>query len=397
MRWLALLALASGCGAPPVDRSDLAAARADLTMPAMIDAAVEAADLAAGCTRTPGEPDRARRVVVSHPFGQPAGTKAKLFEVLDLGATGTLAKTGVTFSMGTALSAPIRFTPDGAIGLVAQDDGSIGVFRFDGAGMPVVVHAAFKGGFYAGDVIVDGDGARAWVLDANTDNNGGGVYEIGIACDGKIEARGRVVAGGRANAMDFVPGTKRALLATGGSAKIIDFAGAPMVAASGDAFPDQDAIPSSAAVMPDGKYALVADNGFGAGSRVAAVALPAVKRVLLLVTPNPAGVVASPFGNAALILNSDGKDALRVVKYDPANANAPFAITGEVAYRNGKPQLPSAAVMITRGTLRGRVLVAENTAVRQVRFTDQGAVEDVALTSFGPGIPSIVGTVGVQP
>src|SRR5215471_17060725 len=34
------------------------------------------------CTRTPGDPNAARKVVVSHPFGVNAGDKATLFEVV---------------------------------------------------------------------------------------------------------------------------------------------------------------------------------------------------------------------------------------------------------------------------------------------------------------------------
>jgi len=81
----------------------------------------------------------------------------------------------------------------------------------------------------------------------------------------------------------------------------------------------------------------------------------------------------------------------------PAFAQTLGTITGEVNYQNGNPQLPSAAVVITRGTLNGRVLVAENLAVRQLQFAAGSAISDVGLTSFGSGIPNIVGTVGVQP
>jgi hypothetical protein len=104
---------------------------------------------APGCPRTPGDPNAPRKVVVSHPFGANAGDKAKTFELVDLAADGTMSHpaTKVTFEMGTALDSPIVFTPDGAVGLVAQDDGSIGVFRLDASGTPTVVHAAFKQGF----------------------------------------------------------------------------------------------------------------------------------------------------------------------------------------------------------------------------------------------------------
>ncbi|HEY7955929.1 MAG TPA: hypothetical protein VII38_11585 [Polyangia bacterium] len=371
------------------------------------DAAIDAApDAGSVCPRLPGDPNAPRKVVVSHPFTDTAGVKGTTFEVLDLSAAGALTRENVTFQMGAAFYGPIVFTPDGKVGLVAQDDGSVGVFRFDASGNPVVVHAAFRDGFYAQTVVVDPDGSRAWVLDADTAANGGGVYEVAIGCDGTLTSRGLAVPGGTANAMAFAPISGQAVLAAGAAldspamtdTHLLELAsGPPARVASGNAFGDGMAIVSSVAIPPDGKFAILSDNGLAAGNRLAVIALPQMTPVGLLSTPNPAEVVASPFGNAALLLNSDGMDALRVLAYDPSNATAPFTITGEVSYQNGKPQLPAAAVVIGRGALKGTVLVAENLAVRELTFSQAGAVTDEALMSFGTDTPSIVGTVGVQP
>ena len=408
----ALLVLIAGCGGPSVSVvSDLAATPLDaVSHPADLATAVSdasgdpSADGATACPRLPADADRVRKVVVSHPFGD--GGKGVGFEVLDLSASGTLTRANVTFTMGTANDRPIHFTADGAIGLVAQDDGSLGVFRFDESGKPVVVHAAFQMGFYAEDVVVAPDGRRAFVLDSDTAKNGGGVYEVAIACDGRLSSRGLVVPGDNPQAMAFLDGASgRAILAArsalaspmGDDTHLIDLAAAPALVASGSAFADGMAIASSVATTIDGKFALISDNGLGVGSRVAVVALPSLKSVQILLTPNPAAVVTSPFGDAALVLNSDGKDALRLFKYDAGNGGAPFALVGEVAYQNGKPQLPSAAVVIARGLLKGRVLVAENLAVRQLQFHAGGTLSDVGLVSFGGGNSAIVGVVGVQP
>lgn len=360
----------------------------------------------ATCPRVPGPADGPRKVVVSHPFGEGSGKKANAFEVLDLSADGALARPGVTFEMRTAFE-PIAFTPDGKIGLVPQDDGTIGVFTFDASGKPVVVDPAFSGSFYAHRIVVAKDGARAFVLDEQTANNGGGVHEIAIGCDGKLSYVGLAVPGGRAHAMALLPGDPdRAVLAgykafdsaDGTYVHRLDVAGAKVTRlASGGAFGDEDAIASSIALTNDGKYALVTDNGFAKGSRMIPVALATMTPLAEIATPNPAAVVMSPFGNAALLLNSDGEDALRVVSYDAANAAKPFAVASEVAYVGGKTSLPTIASVIDRGTLRGRVLVAETTAVRRLAFTQAGAVEDLGPLSLGEGNGSIVGALGVQP
>lgn len=367
-----------------------------------------ASDGSASCPRAPAPAERSRKVVASHPFGATAGVKAKDFEVLDLSTNGTLSRpsTPVTFTMGTALQKPIVFTPDGEIGLVAQDDGSVGIFRLPASGPPVVIEAAYRGGFYAGSIVVSADGTRFWVTDQNTAPNGGGLYEVTIGCDGKPGAPRLVVPGGGATAMALLPGdpTKAVLAARKAfdsaatkDVHVVDLAG-PSLVASAAPFGDLDAIPSSVAITPDGKYALVADDGVIVGNRVAVVALgPQLAPVSLLSTPYPAMVVMSPFGNAAIVLNDDSTDQIHVLKYDAADASAPFSITGELAYKFGKPQIPVTASWIARGSLKGTVFVGENVAVRQIRFGAAGDVTDVAKLASGPGNEGIIGVVGVQP
>lgn len=360
------------------------------------------------CTRV-ADPtdDHVRTVLISHPFDD-SGNAASLFEALSLATDGTLTRPtpNVTFSMGPASTSGIVFTPDGKVALVAQDDGTVGVVRFDSSG-PVVVHAAFKGPFYAGSITIDPTGAHAYVLDADTSNNGGGVYQVDIACDGTLTSKGLVVPGGTANQMAFVPSTTTAVLAAGGAfdspdgsdVDLVDFAGAtPALAASGNGFVDGGAIVSSIIAMPDGKFALAADDGIIVGNRLAAIDLSNMKNAGILATPNPAALVASPFDNAALILNSDGTDAIRFATYTPSAAS-PFSIVGEINYVNPKPQLPSFASLVDRGTLEGRVLIAENTAIRQVAFEPDAGVVDLTYLNFDDdgGLHEIVGVIGVAP
>ncbi|MDF2692842.1 MAG: hypothetical protein K0S65_1225 [Labilithrix sp.] len=358
------------------------------------------------CPRAANAADRTRKVVVSHPFGE-GGAKTKLFEVLELSTTGELARTNETFEMDRAL-AEIAFTPDGKIGLVAQEDGSVGVFTFDTTGKVRVVHTAFKGGdFYASHVVVSRDGTRAFLVDSNTSENGGGVHEVSIGCDGTLTYVGLAIPGGKAHAMTLLPNDlDRAVLIAGAAfdsaatdyAHRIDLAGTkPTRLASGGVFGDGDAIASWAAVTPDGKWALVTDNGFGKGNRMAPVALDTMRAAATITVPNPAAVAMSPFGNAALLLESDGEDALVILDYDAASATEPFTIRGEVDYKGGKTQLPLIATTIDRGALKGHVLVAENTALRHLVFAADGAVTDLGLLSFDDGLTGIVGSLGMQP
>ena len=410
---LVLIHLASsGCGSSTRDDAPAtgdAGVSSDANGPGVDSATAQdaaAGDGGGGCPRVLAPADRARKVVVSHPF-KASGEKALDFEVLDLSAAGVLTRptTPVTFAMGTALETPIVFTPDGEVGLVSQDDGSIGVFRFPtGGGAPVVVHAAFQGDFYAGGIVLAADGSHGWVLDSNTGDNGGGVYEIVIACDGTLTSRGLVIPGGGATAMALLPTdpTKALLSAKQAFASpantdvhLVDLA-AHKVLGSVAPFGDQKAIVSSIAIMADGKNALIADDGINVGDRIAVVGLGTTLTALgVLATPFPS-VVGSPFGNAALALNGDSTNQIHVISYD-ATKPAPFAITGELAYQFGKPQIPTTASAIDRGALRGTVLVGENLGVRKLVFGADGKVTDAALLTYPDGIPNIVGVVGVQP
>ena len=358
------------------------------------------------CTRAPRTADLARKVVVSHPYGKQANEKAKLFEVLELALDGKLTRTGKTFEMGRAFDT-IAFTPDGEIGMAVQEDGSIGVFAFEANGDVRVINAKFTGDFYAHRIVVSKDGNRAFIVDQNTDNNGGGVHAAKIACDGSLTYEGLVVPGGRAHAMALVPNDPdRAILAgykahdskDGEYVHRLDLS-APNVprVSSGKAFGDEDAIASWVAVSHDGKYALVTDNGFAKGSRMVAVDLATMSPLPVVSTPNPAAVVFSPFDDAALLLNSDGEDALRLVRYDATKAASPFSIGSEITYTGKKTSLPTVVASVETGALKGTVLVLEVTAVRTLTFAAGGTIADKGTLDFGEGYDSITGALGVQP
>ncbi len=356
------------------------------------------------CPRTPKPDDHVRKVVVSHPFLESG--KAKTYEVYELSETGTLSKTGQTFEMAPAYS-EIVFTPDGKVGFVAQDDSTIGIFAFDETGKVKVVNPGFSGQFSAGRLVVSRDGQYLYVLDPNTESNGGGLRRMQIACDGSLTDEGLVVTGGTAHVMSLLPGDPdRAVLVSykaGDSpantyAHRIDLTQKPAKRlASGAVFDDSDAIASSIAITQDGKFALVTENGFSKGSRMAPVALSDMSKRATIATPNPAGVVLSPWGNALLLMNSDGEDALRVVKYDPTNDAAPFTVGAEISTKSGKTELPSIAKVIERGKLKGRVLVAEVSAVRQLAFAADGSITDVDAKLESPGTTGIIGSLGVEP
>lgn len=352
--------------------------------------------------RVPAPADRVRKVVISHPFDS-TGAKANAYEVLDLDTAGTLTPTNTRFEMGRTFDTPIVFTPDGEVGIAVQDDGSLGVFRFEPNGAVSVIASHVSEGFYARAVTMSNDGSRLFILDAN--KNTGGVFVARIAANGALSLEGRFAPSEGAEALTLLPtNPARGVLvaanvfsSTAGETHIVDLQN-PSRVGSVSAFGDDDAIVSSVAVTADGQYALLADNGILAGDRVAAISLANDTPTALAVldTPAPAAIIASPFDNSALVLHSDGKDAIRKITFD-ANLPKRFALGAEIPYGGKRPQLPTNAAAITRGTLRGRVLIGENLGIRQVSFQPGGQVRHESFYESGNDMQHIVGGIGIQP
>jgi DNA-binding beta-propeller fold protein YncE len=347
-------------------------------------------------------------VVVSHPFLGP-GQKGKSYEVLELSTEGSLAQTGKTFSMRTATSGEIAFTPDGKLGFVAQEDGTLGVFSLSGV-EPSVLHEGYDPGTYVSRVVVGPEGDRLYLLNNQWRENGGGVYTVKIGCDDGLTPEGLLAPAKLPAALVFLPGKPgEALLAAvdvldskaGNSAHLLALASKAQKGGA-DAFGDSDAIVSSAAVTRDGLFGLLADNSEFSGkpNRVAVVGLGSegVSAVQVLTPINdPFSLLASPFDNRILVASSYG-NALLSFSFHPVSSSAPFSSDGPLAYLGKKPQLPGDMVMIRRGKLTGRVLLTEVDGVRQVQFSESGAApQDLGLFDLQGSTESIPGAIGVQP
>jgi DNA-binding beta-propeller fold protein YncE len=116
--------------------------------------------------------------------------------------------------------------------------------------------------------------------------------------------------------------------------------------ASASAFGDGKAIVASVAVAPDGKFALLADNGLNAGSRLAAVAVsPSALTAAgsLLTTPYPDGVAISPYDNSAFVLNDDSTDQIHLLSYTqrPLSRSPASSSTSSASRRSRPPSRSS--------------------------------------------------------
>ena len=381
-----------------------------------------ASDLPAACPRTPAPADRPRKVVLAHPYDASAA-KSNTWELLDLATDGTLSVPGVPFTMGRAVNGEVAFTPDGKVGLIAQEDGTVGVVRIGDDGLPYVVHAGFQlkpvgdGSAYADRVVMDPAGDRAWVLSGQWRDIGGGVYLVLIGCDGTLTDGGLIAPAKLPAALAFVPGgSGRAVLAasdvldsTGtGDSWLLQWGATPSVIGGAPGFDDPDLIVSSMALTQDGKYALIADdNEMDAdafGIAVVEILADGLALRQLIKTMGVAGaamndpyrLLVSPWDNAALMVSGYGNAILRLAR-SSADPSQPFGVPLPIAYVGKAPQLPSSTVMVAQGALKGLVLSVETDGVRRVRFQADGSVNDLGLVPLGDGLDRMAGAIGVQP
>ena len=363
------------------------------------DSGTDAVVDAPGCVRTPGPADGVRRVVVAHPFDANGG-KANTWEVLDLSTSGELSRPGRMFSMGRASVGEVAFTPDGRIGIAPQnEDGSLGIFKLDDAGVPTVLHANYKGSFYAHRVVIAPSGA-IYVLDQQWRNNGGGIYEIAIDCDDVVSDKGKVVESKLPGALAFTEAgwvVAAHDIATSAMGTDVHVLSGAAVAASADAFADDMQIVGGSTLARDGSAFFVGDiSQYGTSPRRIAVTPITGAQLgtpyLIQNVEDPITLIASPFADKVLVVSGVG-DAM----YQLTKTGSMWALSGELTYQGGRPQLPSGAVMIERGALKGLVLVGELSGVRRVEMFANGNLVDRGLFSLGSGIVNSPGAIGVTP
>ena len=362
--------------------------------------------VAEGCRGQPQAADRDRQVIVARPYDD-SGGQSPAWSALTLTADGELLDDDLTFEMGRALMGEVVFTPDGQVGLVAQEDGTIGVFTLTSDGL-TVIHAAFAGDFYASRIVVDPSGEMATIVDGNWVDNGGGLYRVPIDCDDGSLGTPALLRPAKLAADLLLPHgvLDRAVLVAketdgapaGDDVHLLSWDDGSWLSGAA-AFGDEEAIVSDAALSHDGRYVLFGDYSAFSGipNRVAVAQVDGDSLTAVQViedVEDPVALVASPYEDGVLVVSGYG-DALFFLPR--GDGGQPYSHGGEVDYHGASPQLPGAASLLTRGSQRGLVAVSENQGVRLVRFNGDGDVEDLGLAVSGSGMDAIGGAIGIQP
>jgi len=361
--------------------------------------------VADGCRAQPAAADRDRLLVLALPYDA-SGGQADAWAALTLTAAGDVVDAGARFTMGRGLLGQVAFSPDGSLGVAAQDDGSIGVFTVNDDLTVSVVEARFEPGFYAVAVTIDPSGEAAWVVDGNWVENGGGVYRVPLDCGtGAPGAPSLALPIKLPVGLHFLRRQLDRAVVVGWEAEgaadasaevhLLDMAAGPSLLGSAEAFGDDEALLSASAVTADDRYALAADYSPWSGlpNRVAAVALDgdAPEPVQVIEIYDPVAILASPFDDLLLVSSGYG-DAIESITYDP-DAAEPFGVGRTVA----TSALPADGVVLTRGPLIGLTMIAENQGVRGLQFEGGGEAADLGMLYEGDGLEAIPGAIGVQP
>lgn len=361
-----------------------------------------------GCRATPRPADADRAVLTSLPYTDDLDFSPD-WAVLRLDAGGVLGDTDARIPLGTARGGGMAFTPDGSIGVATLDDGTLGVASVSGDGTAAVVQAGFDPGTYVTSLAMDPTGEAVWLVNPNWADSGGGLYRAGIDCEtGEVGPASLVIAARNPSAIVLPRDSRSRGVLVGGEIPgatpgadlaLLDLESGAVLSSS-DAFGDDDAIVSRAAIAASG-WILVGDHSEFSGqpNRVAAVRIDGDSLGATLLVDDvydPVSIVPNPLGPGALVPSGYG-DRYWLLGEAPDGAR-PWFLAGQVQ-EDGQTgvQLPDGAVTITRDTLAGHVLSIEVGGVRQLDLDAAGGAVLRGVLDFGSGYSGIPGAIGVQP
>ncbi|MEZ4460551.1 MAG: hypothetical protein R3E66_12665 [bacterium] len=352
--------------------------------------------------RVPAAANRVRKLVVARPYDDDANS-SPVYVIHQVTTEGVIEQPYTQFELGRAFDGKIQFTPDGEVGFVRLDDGKIGIFRILPNGDVEVIEQGFQASQYASSILIDPTGEYLYMINSGFRNVNGGVYRAKIDCKtGELTDEGLVAPAKLAYGMAFVSPEQAFVEAVdfGDSEEPnhvheISIGDTLTRVASGSAFTTEDVGLAGFALSNDAKYAIVGDAGLFSNHSISVVSLTGqIAQVQNFPVVDPQDAVFSPFGNAAIVISSQG-DNIQVYDVNTSSAQ-PLTLRGNLQ-RQEATLLPTDAVMITRGDLNGHVFVSENVAIRRIKFEASGAVTDLGLTPNGEGLSAIPGAIGIQP
>ena len=327
----------------------------------------------------PVSDDRVHTVVVGQPFATPNDTwRSYALE------GETLTETG-SFSMGEGTFGRVVWTPDGRVGAVAQDDGTVGIFAAE-QGQVTVIEPAFQQGFYASSLTMDPDGQTLWIVDGNWANNGGGLYRVSLDCE--TGAPGTVEKVRESKLASFLLIGERTVLVANEVDEQVGSSAYELVSPQDEVlqglplFEHADYSISDAVMALDGRIWAADYSVFSGVPHSVAVLNADLSLEGRVPVVDPVALVAHPSDGRVLALSAYQADELVQISSDL-----------EVDPLQTSP-LPWAAAGLQSGPDAGLVIVSENEAMLLLRWTSTGMEELQSVPLGGDALP---GAIGVSP
>lgn len=355
----------------------------------------------------PGPADKARVIVLGHPFGAQSGMPGTDIRTLNLATDGTITDDGTRIDLGFRV-ARLEMVPSGEILLALGEDGELASLRVNSAtNLNVLDQIQLPAAGY-GDLRIAEDGQTVIVAGENVDQTSG-LSTVYLACDGRLIAAPNEFFNIRlSSSFVMIPGTSQVVLLGGQTvfAPIDPDDLRVLSRTPGQGFTSVntfdiwmdfiDALRIGA--TPDGRIIIVPNGSpfSNEGSQASVLQLNGnnlseLERLTGL--DDAREVIFSPDGTTALIsLLSPGHLA---VITDPGTGWA------EVDRIRGIG-LAEQLAMVSRGALSGRVYVPSVDAnggpnLASVAFGMPGVVSNLGQIELGSGNEEIPGPIAITP
>lgn len=355
----------------------------------------------------PGPADKARVIVLGHPFGAQSGMPGTDIRTLNLAIDGTITDDGTRIDLGFRV-ARLEMVPSGELLLALGEDGELASLRVNSASNLNVLDQIQLPAAGYGDLRIAEDGQTVIVAGENVDQTSG-LSTVYLACDGRLIAAPNEFFNLRlSSSFVMIPGTSQVVLLGGQTvfAPIDPDDLRVLSRTPGQGFTSLatfdiwmdfiDALRIGA--TPDGRIIIVPNGSpfSNEGSQASVLQLNGnnlseLERLTGL--DDAREVIFSPDGTTALIsLLSPGHLA---VITDPGTGWA------EVDRLRGIG-LAEQMAMVARGSLSGRVYVPSVDAnggpnLATVAFGMPGVVSNLGQLELGSGNEEIPGPIAITP
>lgn len=292
------------------------------------------------------------------------------------------------FEMGRATMGKVHLSSDATWGIVAQENGSAGIFSIADQMVSVIdpewIPTYDNATLYISKLWLDPAQDKIWFVDGNLYDKGG-LYKVDLDCTTKqLGDVQKIFASKNGGPISFIDHHNLDMLFVGkdiNGQQLIGFTEDANVLLSGTVFPDDQAIFS--AMTTNGTDILISDNNefSGVGDRVAHLTLTddgfveenlfSVENPMAMAFAEHLALIASGFGNAIYLYDSQTKGL----------SELPLSSTS---------QLPFSIVEHNES-----FYIGEYNAIRKVTLDQNGYQSDEIIIQ-GTGMTGIFGPFGIQ-